>query len=179
MVMNRTQQDADFVFASTSRHQKPFTGVGMKNRPRPWNASSGLSTSEFLLTNDPGRFAHHDKLVRANVWNGFNVAIWPPDAEVGDSLRPQSEVQALIVHRIEAGLSAHFMSLLFAAIADRYSRPDRTAIAAHANQLNFQPMPVSRKIVAQQRWRLVHIPDKDVDVSVIVEIPERAAAARM
>jgi hypothetical protein len=32
MVMNRTQQDADFVFASTSRHQKPFTGVGMKNR---------------------------------------------------------------------------------------------------------------------------------------------------
>ena len=33
------------------------------------------------------------------------------------------------------------------------------------------------QIVAQQRWRLVQIDDQDVDVAVVIEIAERAAAA--
>ncbi len=40
-------------------------------------------------------------------------------------------------------------------------------------------MAVARDVVAQQRRRLVHVHHDDVDVAVVVEIPEGAATARV
>ena len=51
----------------------------------------------------------------------------------------------------------------------------------HADQLHLEPVPRRgpRKIVAQQRGRLIQVHDEDVDVAIVVEVAESAAAAGM
>src|SRR5208283_943426 len=46
-------------------------------------------------------------------------------------------------------------------------------------KLQLQPVMLSFQIVSQQRRRLVHIQDQNVQVSIVVEIAEYAAAARV
>ena len=62
---------------------------------------------------------------------------------------------------------------------DEHSRPNPAAIRLHSLKLDLDPVLLSRKIVSQQRRRLVHVDDENVYVPIVVEIAERAAAAGM
>src|SRR5258705_8065895 len=86
-------------------------------------------------------------------------------------------MQAPVVHRVEAGLSADLLRLHPIAVSCSHPCANRAAIASHSNQQDFQPVVSARQIISQQRWWLVHVPHEDVDVAIIVEIPESAAAA--
>ena len=135
------------------------------------------SVLELLLMNDPGPLANDHELVGRNIWNGLGAAVCPANAEVGYGFISQPEMQALVVHRVETGLSAYLPRLYPVAVPCGHSCSDRAAIAAHSNQQDFQPVVLPRKIISQQGRRLVHVPNENVDVAIIVEVPESAPTA--
>src|SRR3954453_20855391 len=60
-----------------------------------------------------------------------------------------------------------------------HTRPNRTAIRLNADQLDLKPSIFARDVIAQQRWRFVHVHHKNIHVAVVVEVSERTAPARV
>src|SRR6202034_2235888 len=77
----------------------------------------------------------------------------------------------------KTGLAHHALRLHFASIAHQHARPDRATVALHTFQANFYPTGVARRIIAQQRRRLVAVHDEHIEIAVVVEIAKRATAA--
>ena len=82
-----------------------------------------------------------------------------------------------IIAGVIAGLAHDSLSLDFRAVMSDDASSDCAAVRLHALQLNLEPVLLAVQIVSQQRWRLVHVDDQHVDVAVIVEVAEGAAAA--
>src|SRR5260221_10367448 len=59
---------------------------------------------------------------------------------------------------------------------ERDPRSDRLQVPAGADQTEPDPVPGVAAVVAQQARRLVDIVDEDVDVAVVVEVADGAAA---
>src|ERR1700691_5122853 len=105
--------------------------------------------------------------------------IWPADLNIPAGLIPQAEVQPRIVAREVAGLTGEFLRLYFPAIAHDNSRSNGAAVGLLSDEFDLEPVVSRRRVVSQQGRRLVHIHDDDVEVSIVVEIPECTAPARM
>src|SRR5205807_8869325 len=54
---------------------------------------------------------------------------------------------------------------------------DRGAVALSPNQLDLDPVVLVAAVVAQERGRIVHVQNQDVDVAVIVIVAEGGAPA--
>ena len=67
-------------------------------------------------------------------------------------------------------------SRTLAPIASRLVVPSGHCNGAHQPQRD--PVTAARRVVAEQRRRLVHVDDEHVDVAVVVVVAERGAAAR-
>src|ERR1035438_3874856 len=46
-------------------------------------------------------------------------------------------------------------------------------------QSNLDPVVLRRRVISQERWRLVLVHHKNVEISIVVEIAEGATAAHM
>ena len=88
-------------------------------------------------------------------------------------------MQPGIVAGIEAGLAEHGLRLHLAAIADQHSRANCATVRLDALQFHLDPLLLSGQVISQQRWGLVQIDHKNVQVSVVIEISEGAAPAAM
>src|SRR3981081_2811218 len=88
-------------------------------------------------------------------------------------------MQSAVVHRQVRRLAQHFLSLHLAPIMRRNSRADRAAIRLDASELDLDPVMATGYVIAQQRRRLILIDDEHVQIPVVIEIAESAAAAGM
>ena len=110
------------------------------------------------------------------------MAADPSHGDVHSVEFTQAEVQAAIVHGEVARLRGYFLRLLFAAVAGDHARADRASVRLRADQLHFDPMArlvALPHVVTEEGWRLIHVHDEYVDIAVVVEIAEGAAAAGM
>src|SRR5688572_26542277 len=88
-------------------------------------------------------------------------------------------MQTSVIHGKIGRLSHHFLSLDSVSVANSHARSDRASVRLHACELYLDPVMIAGDIVAQEGRRLVQIHDNDVDATIVVEITEGAAAARM
>ncbi len=71
------------------------------------------------------------------------------------------------------------MRLGLSAIMRQDASSDGSAIGFCAFELNLNPVGLPCEVVAQKRRRFVKVDDNDVNIAIIIEIPESAAAAAM
>ncbi len=62
---------------------------------------------------------------------------------------------------------------------DENARADGAAVGLYAFQFHLDPICLAAEVVPQERWRLVHVDDEYVDVTIIIEISKGAAPAAM
>src|SRR5437588_5877122 len=88
-------------------------------------------------------------------------------------------MQPRIITREKARLTEQGLRLCLAAVVRQDASSYRTAIGFCTFELNLNPIRLPREVVSQERRRLIKINNDDVDVAIIVEIAEGAAAAAM
>src|SRR5882762_4919344 len=86
-------------------------------------------------------------------------------------------MQAEVILGHEAGAAHYFVHLRMFAGDNADARADGAAIGFCAYAFDFEPVIFGAGIVAEERGRLVHVDNGDVDVSVVVEIAEGSASA--
>src|SRR5712672_1497293 len=85
-------------------------------------------------------------------------------------------MQAEVILRHEARAAHYFVYLRMFGGDYTDPRADGAAVGFCAYALDFEPVVFRTGIVAQERRRLVHVDDGDVDVSVVVEIAKGSAS---
>ena len=101
-----------------------------------------------------------------------------PDLDVdGTGVVSQAEVGPQIVLRKEAAARADLAQLLFAPGADRDLCADREPVPGRGRGAHRDPVALRRLPVLQQRRRIVHVVDDEVEIAVVVEITDSEAAA--
>src|SRR5450432_1588317 len=63
------------------------------------------------------------------------------------------------------------------AIVNKNPRSNRASIRLHTFQFDFDPVGLPTDVIAKQRRRLVKIDNQNIDVPIVVEIPEGATSA--
>src|SRR5882762_4227500 len=86
-------------------------------------------------------------------------------------------VQAEVILGHEAGAAHYFVYLGVFGGDYTDARADGAAVGFCTYALDFEPAVFGARIIAQERGRLVHVDNGDVDVSVVVEIAEGGASA--
>src|SRR5258706_16294190 len=81
--------------------------------------------------------------------------------------------------RIVARSAHYFVDLAVFTAGDPYPSPDGRAVRTNADALDHDPVILVPAIVTQQRRRPVQIVYDHIDVAVVVEISEGAAAAEV
>src|SRR5579883_864428 len=135
--------------------------------------------THFVCAHDARALPDYDQPIRRDARHLFDAAVRPADFEIGGRRGPQPEVQAAVARRKISALRQHRLRLPPIAVACHHRRADRRAVRLRALQQHFQPMAGASQIIAQQRGRLVHVHDQDVEVAVVIEIAESDATARV
>src|SRR5208337_1168414 len=125
----------------------------------------------------PYSLSKRDQLIDWDVFEGFNKAVGPVHHQVDRSIVSEAEVQAGIAAGIETALTYEALRLCFPAITGQNPGPDRAPIGLHALKFHLKPILLPLDVIAQQGRGLVHVYDEDVDVTIIIEIPERTSPA--
>src|SRR5690348_5047134 len=86
-------------------------------------------------------------------------------------------MQTRVVAGIEAGLAHQRLGLFFFAVRSNYACANGAAVGLGSNQLDFEPVITALHVIAKERRRLVHVDDQDVEIAVVIEVPEGAATA--
>src|SRR5882757_2025959 len=86
-------------------------------------------------------------------------------------------MQAEVILGHEAGAAHYFVYLRMFGGDYTDARADGAEVGFCAYALDFKPVVFGAAIVAEERGRLVHVDDGDVDVSVVVKIAEGGASA--
>src|SRR5882757_1241865 len=86
-------------------------------------------------------------------------------------------MQAEVILGHKAGAAHYFVYLRMFGGDYTDARADGAAVGFCAYALDFEPVIFGAGIIAEERGRLVHVDDGDVDVSVVVEIAEGGASA--
>jgi hypothetical protein len=73
-------------------------------------------------------FANRDHPVRFHRSNLLHQAVRPPHGQIGGSNGAQTEMEAPVVRKVEAGLGQHFLRLDVIAVAQSHSRADGAAV---------------------------------------------------
>src|SRR5580658_8604782 len=166
------------------RMRKRFTAATSKQNSRTEDkklrdsrTSLDSASAPAFVLNDSRSFSQGDELVGGKSLVLFVQAVGPVDIEVNGCESTQTKMQAGIVTGIVAGLTEYGLRLCLAAIVGQHPRPDRAAVGCHSFEFHLDPVLFSFDVISQQGWRFIHIDDEDVEISVIVEISEGAAAA--
>jgi len=84
----------------------------------------------------------------------------------------QAEVQAEVILGHEAGAARDFVYLRMLAGDDADARANGAAVGFCAYALDFEPVVFRAAIIAQERGRLVHVDNGDVDVASLSKSPK-------
>src|SRR5437660_3531025 len=143
----------------------------------------GLGRIELLGADDAFALFDEDDLIGLDVFQRFDEAAGPADFEKLDGFGfADAEVEAQIVLRKIATAAADFVDLgmetFFAGeMRDAFdARADAAAIGFCANGFDFDPVVCGAGIAAQKLRKIVDGVDDHVEVAVIVEVAESAAA---
>jgi len=101
------------------------------------------------------------------------------DFDVGSCRGANAEVQTGVAGGKITGLTEHLLRLHLAAVADQDTCPDGVAIALHSFQTDLDPAVAVRRVVAQQRRRLIDVYDQGIHIAVVIEIAKGQTAAAM
>ena len=96
---------------------------------------------------------------------------------IGGPLGAEAKVQAPVIHRQEAGLSDNLLDLLAAAITDQRTGADSASVGFGGIQLHLEPAVIPFDVIAQERRWLVEVDDQNIEIAIVVEVTEGAAAA--
>src|SRR5262249_7628065 len=91
---------------------------------------------------------------------------------------PNSEMDAKIVLRDVAAAAADFVHLPVTGRRAINPRPDTRTIRFHPDGLHLHPVRLHRLMAAKKLWHIVDAVDEHIDIAIIIEVSERAAAAR-
>src|SRR5882672_1511889 len=86
-------------------------------------------------------------------------------------------MQPGVVAGIETRLAEHRLGLDLSPIADQHSSANRTTVRLYSLQLDLDPVLLAAQVVTQQRRGFIKIDDQNIQVTIIVEVAERAPAA--
>src|SRR5205814_3077931 len=143
----------------------------------------GLGRIELLRADDAFTLFDEDDLVGLDVFERFDEAAGPADFEELDGFGfTNAEVDAQIVLRKIAAAAVDFVDLgmetFFAReMRDAFdARADTAAIGFCANGFDFDPVIRGARIATQKLGKSIDGVDDDVEVAVIVEVAESAAA---
>jgi hypothetical protein len=101
------------------------------------------------------------------------------DFNVNRCIRAQAEVQAGIVARIETTLTQHALGLRFAAVMNQNAGSNGASVGLNPLKLHLNPIGIPAYVIAQQGRRFVQVYDQNVDVTIVIEVPERTSPAAM
>jgi len=159
--------------AATSKQNSRTEDKKLRDAVTPLNSTSAPA---FVLNNSRS-FSQGDELVGGESLVLFVQAVGPVDIEVNGCDSTQTKMQAGIVTGIVTGLAQHGLRLYLATIVGQHPRSNRAAVGFHSFEFHLDPVLFSLDVISQQGWRFIHIDDEDVEISVIIEISEGAAAA--
>src|SRR5882762_868560 len=138
---------------------------------------------ELHGADDAFAFFDEDNLIGLDVFEGFDEAAGPADFEELDAFGfADAEVDAEIVLRKVAAAAADFVNLWMQALLDGKmsdafdARADAAAIGFCADGFNFDPIVAGARVAAKELRVIVDGVDDDVEIAVVVEIAEGAAA---
>src|SRR5579863_2804463 len=101
----------------------------------------------------------------------------PVNSEVRGGRAPEPEMKPHVICRIKARLACDRLGLHFSTIVHYDPRPYCAAIGHCTNEPYFQPVTVPADVVPQQGRGLIHVHNQDVDITIIIKVPESAAPA--
>ena len=170
----RNAEEGTFM-AAMSKQNSRTEDKKLRDAVTPLNSTSAPA---FVLNNSRS-FSQGDELVGGESLVLFVQAVGPVDIEVNGCDSTQTKMQAGIVTGIVTGLAQHGLRLYLATIVGQHPRSNRAAVGFHSFEFHLDPVLFSLDVISQQGWRFIHIDDEDVEISVIIEISEGAAAARV
>src|ERR1700722_2691500 len=165
-----------FTAATSKQNSSPEDKLKTKKIRDAMTPLDSAPAPAFVL-HDSRSFSQGDELVGGKSVVLFMQAVGPVDIEVNGSESTQTKMQAGIVAGIVTGLAEHGLRLHLATIVGQHPRSDRTAVGFHSFEFHLDPVLFSLDIISQQGWRFIHIDDEDIEIPVIIEISEGAAAA--
>jgi hypothetical protein len=101
------------------------------------------------------------------------------DFDIHSRICAQSEVQAGIVARIETTLTQHALGLCFPAVVNQNAGSNGASVGLNPVKLHLNPVGTPAYVIAQQGRRFVQVYDQNVDVTIVIEVPERTSPAAM
>src|SRR5437764_1727548 len=133
--------------------------------------------SELVPVNDTATFLNRYQLIDRNASKRFLLARRPEDFyKICPGCFSHTEMQAQIVLRVIARAAHHLCDLRVAPGDYSDTCADGTAIRTSSSALNHQPtIPVSA-VVAKNRWSSIEVVYDDIDITIIVNVAERAAS---
>ena len=139
----------------------------------------GISASslQHLGVHDPPCLVDGDQAVGSDCFEALADAAGPTHFDVGGLLGAEAEVEAAVVHRQEARLPGDLLDLLAAAVPDQGAGADGAAVGFGGVELLLEPAVVAFDVVAQERGWFVEVDDENIEIAIVVEIAEGAAAA--
>src|SRR5262249_53102083 len=126
---------------------------------------------------DTRAFSGDVEPVRDQSGYGLHAAAWPADGQpIHLPHSAESEMHADVVLRQVAAATPDFSGLSHTGDLRRDACANRIAVADCALEPHGDPLSTGR-VVAQERWTIVHVHDEHVDVAVVVVVAERRSAA--
>src|ERR1700731_2584607 len=86
-------------------------------------------------------------------------------------------MQAKVVLRHVTRTAHYLIHLRMLASNHSHASANGAAIGSGADAFDLQPVVSRSAIIAQQRGGLIHVDNRDIHVSVVVEVPECGASA--
>src|SRR5260370_7100283 len=129
---------------------------------------------------DAGAFDNRVNGIASDVFRGFDFPARPANFDRFHFLgRAQAEVQTQIVLREVACAATDFAELFNTCGTNRYAGADCSAVALRADELEEDAMIAAGVFILEERRRLAHVQEKDVNVAGVEDVTESSAAARM
>src|SRR5262249_33965957 len=127
-----------------------------------------------------GTFLQRVIAVDGEIRPRFVLTVGPANFDTLDRPRlTEPEVHTQIVLRVVAAAAAHLLPLHTLARHQANARADGVTVRTGSDQLQRNPVSLSRSIESKQVRKIVDVVDDDVEVAVVVEVGECRAASRL
>jgi hypothetical protein len=123
-------------------------------------------------------FLQNEQLIDLNVPKGLHQAQRPSHLDQVHLFGlTQAKVQTKVILGDVAGSAHDFVDLRVPAGNYTHARANGASVRLSPNTFHLQPIVLGGAVISQKRGRLVHVDDHDVNVPIIIEVPERRSAA--
>src|ERR1035438_775101 len=92
--------------------------------------------------------------------------VGPADFQARGSLLAKPEMQSAVVYGKVRRLGQYPLRLPAVAVGSHHLRTDGASIRSDADKQHFEPMIAAAHVIAEERRRLVHVHDEDIDIAI-------------